>query len=53
MTYKVLAIKWRPKKFDEIMKLASRVKPVSGRFEKIGTLKNKSKWKHIYILQKT
>ncbi|MDC0330636.1 bifunctional UDP-N-acetylmuramoyl-L-alanyl-D-glutamate--2,6-diaminopimelate ligase MurE/UDP-N-acetylmuramoyl-tripeptide--D-alanyl-D-alanine ligase MurF [Candidatus Pelagibacter sp.] len=30
-------------KFDKIVKLASRVKSVSGRFEKIGTLKNKSK----------
>jgi len=39
----MLAAKKSNLKFDEIMKLASRVKSVSGRFEKIGTLKNKSK----------
>ena len=30
-------------KFDKIVKLASGIKSVSGRFEKIGTIKNKSK----------
>ncbi|WP_415302817.1 bifunctional UDP-N-acetylmuramoyl-L-alanyl-D-glutamate--2,6-diaminopimelate ligase MurE/UDP-N-acetylmuramoyl-tripeptide--D-alanyl-D-alanine ligase MurF [Candidatus Pelagibacter sp. Uisw_101] len=39
----MLAAKKSNLKFDKIMKLASRVKSVSGRFEKIGTLKNKSK----------
>jgi len=39
----MLAAKKSNLKFDKIVKLASRVKPVSGRFEKIGTLKNKSK----------
>ncbi|MDC1483699.1 UDP-N-acetylmuramoyl-L-alanyl-D-glutamate--2,6-diaminopimelate ligase, partial [Pelagibacteraceae bacterium] len=39
----MLAAKKSNLKFDKIVKLASRVKSVSGRFEKIGTLKNKSK----------
>jgi len=39
----VLAANKSNLKFDKIVKLASRVKSVSGRFEKIGTLKNKSK----------
>ncbi|MDC1463783.1 bifunctional UDP-N-acetylmuramoyl-L-alanyl-D-glutamate--2,6-diaminopimelate ligase MurE/UDP-N-acetylmuramoyl-tripeptide--D-alanyl-D-alanine ligase MurF [Alphaproteobacteria bacterium] len=39
----ILAAKKSNLKFDKIVKLASRVKSVSGRFEKIGTLKNKSK----------
>ncbi|MDC0452369.1 UDP-N-acetylmuramoyl-L-alanyl-D-glutamate--2,6-diaminopimelate ligase, partial [Candidatus Pelagibacter sp.] len=39
----MLAVKKSNLKFDKIVKLASRVKSVSGRFEKIGTLKNKSK----------
>ncbi|MDA7733792.1 UDP-N-acetylmuramoyl-L-alanyl-D-glutamate--2,6-diaminopimelate ligase, partial [Candidatus Pelagibacter sp.] len=39
----ILAAKKSNLKFDKVVKLASRVKSVSGRFEKIGTLKNKSK----------
>jgi murE/murF fusion protein len=39
----MLAAKKSNLKFDQIVKLASRLKSVSGRFEKIGTLKNKSK----------
>lgn len=39
----ILAAKKSNLKFDKIVKLASRVKSVSGRFEKIGNLKNKSK----------
>ncbi|QIZ21372.1 bifunctional UDP-N-acetylmuramoyl-L-alanyl-D-glutamate--2,6-diaminopimelate ligase MurE/UDP-N-acetylmuramoyl-tripeptide--D-alanyl-D-alanine ligase MurF [Candidatus Pelagibacter giovannonii] len=39
----MLAAKKSNLKFDKIVKLASSVKSVSGRFEKIGTLKNKSK----------
>ncbi|MDB9983858.1 UDP-N-acetylmuramoyl-L-alanyl-D-glutamate--2,6-diaminopimelate ligase, partial [Candidatus Pelagibacter sp.] len=39
----MLAAKKSNLKFDKIVKLASRVESVSGRFEKIGTLKNKSK----------
>ena len=39
----MLAAKKSNLKFDKIVKLASKVKSVSGRFEKIGTLKNKSK----------
>ncbi|MDC1250674.1 UDP-N-acetylmuramoyl-L-alanyl-D-glutamate--2,6-diaminopimelate ligase, partial [Pelagibacteraceae bacterium] len=39
----MLAAKKSNLKFGKIAKLASRVKSVSGRFEKIGTLKNKSK----------
>ncbi|MDC1338303.1 bifunctional UDP-N-acetylmuramoyl-L-alanyl-D-glutamate--2,6-diaminopimelate ligase MurE/UDP-N-acetylmuramoyl-tripeptide--D-alanyl-D-alanine ligase MurF [Pelagibacteraceae bacterium] len=39
----MLAAKKSNLKFDKIVKLASGVKSVSGRFEKIGTLKNKSK----------
>ncbi|MDC1049688.1 bifunctional UDP-N-acetylmuramoyl-L-alanyl-D-glutamate--2,6-diaminopimelate ligase MurE/UDP-N-acetylmuramoyl-tripeptide--D-alanyl-D-alanine ligase MurF [Candidatus Pelagibacter sp.] len=39
----MLAAKKSNLKFDKIVKLASRVKSVSGRFEQIGTLKNKSK----------
>ncbi|MDB9935326.1 bifunctional UDP-N-acetylmuramoyl-L-alanyl-D-glutamate--2,6-diaminopimelate ligase MurE/UDP-N-acetylmuramoyl-tripeptide--D-alanyl-D-alanine ligase MurF [Candidatus Pelagibacter sp.] len=39
----MLAAKKSNLKFDKIVKLASRVKSVSGRFEKIGTIKNKSK----------
>ncbi|MDC1196933.1 UDP-N-acetylmuramoyl-L-alanyl-D-glutamate--2,6-diaminopimelate ligase, partial [Pelagibacteraceae bacterium] len=39
----MLAAKKSNLKFNKIVKLASRVKSVSGRFEKIGTLKNKSK----------
>ena len=39
----MLAAKKSDLKFDKIVKLASRVKSVSGRFEKIGILKNKSK----------
>ncbi|WP_415294736.1 bifunctional UDP-N-acetylmuramoyl-L-alanyl-D-glutamate--2,6-diaminopimelate ligase MurE/UDP-N-acetylmuramoyl-tripeptide--D-alanyl-D-alanine ligase MurF [Candidatus Pelagibacter sp. Uisw_113] len=39
----MLAAKKSNLKFDKIVKLTSRVKSVSGRFEKIGTLKNKSK----------
>jgi murE/murF fusion protein len=39
----MLAAKKSNLKFDKIVKLASELKSVSGRFEKIGTLKNKSK----------
>ena len=39
----MLAAKKSNLKFDKIVKLASRVKSVSGRFEKVGTIKNKSK----------
>ena len=39
----MLAAKKSNLKFDKIVKLASRVKSVSGRFEKISTIKNKSK----------
>ena len=39
----MLAAKKSNLKFDQIVKLASRVKSVIGRFEKIGTLKNNSK----------
>ncbi|MDB9979157.1 bifunctional UDP-N-acetylmuramoyl-L-alanyl-D-glutamate--2,6-diaminopimelate ligase MurE/UDP-N-acetylmuramoyl-tripeptide--D-alanyl-D-alanine ligase MurF [Candidatus Pelagibacter sp.] len=39
----ILAVKKSNLKFDKIIKLASGVKSVSGRFEKIGTLKNESK----------
>ncbi|WP_415271520.1 bifunctional UDP-N-acetylmuramoyl-L-alanyl-D-glutamate--2,6-diaminopimelate ligase MurE/UDP-N-acetylmuramoyl-tripeptide--D-alanyl-D-alanine ligase MurF [Candidatus Pelagibacter sp. Uisw_121] len=39
----MLATKKNDLKFDKIVKLASRVKSVSGRFEKIGTIKNRSK----------
>ncbi len=39
----MLAAKKSNLKFDKIVKLAARVKSVSGRFEKIGTLINKSK----------
>jgi len=39
----MLAAKKRNLKFDKIVKLIPRVKSVSGRFEKIGTVKNKSK----------
>ena len=36
----MLAAKKGNLKFDKIVKLASRVKSVTGRFEKIGTIKN-------------
>jgi MurE/MurF fusion protein len=39
----MLAAKKSNLKFNQIVKLASRVKSVSGRFEKIGNLKNRSK----------
>ena len=39
----MLAAKKSNLKFDKIVKLISRVKSVNGRFEKIGTLKNRSK----------